>query len=78
MNDGQEKCLKLEELENLYSLFHTESQGFAKSIIQESEEETGIPHMSLQSLFFQCYSDDIYDSILDDLREDYIRLCNES
>lgn len=33
--------------------------------------------MSMKSMFFNCYSDDIYDTILDDLREHYINLCNE-
>lgn len=50
---------------------------FKECQIQERPGTTTIPRMAVNSMFFQCYSDDIYDTILDDLREHYMQLCNE-
>lgn len=69
--------LELEELEKVFMLFHSKQQSFEESEIQEGRNVTVVPHMSMESMFFNCYSDDIYDTILDDLREHYIHLCNE-
>jgi hypothetical protein len=69
--------LQLEELEKVFTLFHQKPQSFKESEIMDNKKMTCIPHMSTQSMFFNCYSDDIYDTILDDLREHYINLCNE-
>jgi len=52
--------LKMEELQRIFDIFHSEPQQFADSEIQE-EEGSAIPHMSSNSMFFTCYTDDIYD-----------------
>ena len=34
--------------------------------------------MSTESMFFNCYTDDIYETILDELKNNYNALCNEN
>lgn len=69
--------LSLEELEKIFDLFHPKPQNFEDCEIRDSHRLTCIPHMTMNSMFFACYSDEIYDTILEDLRENYINLCNE-
>lgn len=71
--------MKLEELEKVYEMFHPITQSFADCQIHEQvTRDTIIPHMSMESMFFTCYSDDIYDTILDELKNNYNDLCNEA
>ena len=35
------------------------------------------PHSDQPSLFFKCYSDDIYEAILEDLRSHYLSISNK-
>ncbi|CDW78921.1 UNKNOWN [Stylonychia lemnae] len=70
--------LQLEELEKVFQMFHPNQQSFGDCEIQdEITRDTLIPHLTMNSMFFNCYSDDIYDTILEDLRNHYFALCNE-
>eukprot|EP00347_Sterkiella_histriomuscorum_P022601 403337869 len=81
-DEGQQAdtvTLKLEELEKVYEMFHPREQTFEDCQIQDMiTRDTLIPHMSTDSMFFTCYSDDIYDTILEELKFNYNQLCNES
>ena len=67
--------LHMEELEKVYEMFHSRPQSFADCQIRDTH--TIVPSMTVNSMFFQCYSDDIFDTILEDLRDHYTTLCNE-
>jgi hypothetical protein len=82
---GTPATLHLEELEKVFEMFHHVNPNmipqsanylpygasFRECQIREGPGQTVIPHMQEKSMFFQCYSDEIYDTILEDLREHY-------
>lgn len=80
---GNPATLQLEELEKVFEMFHKVDstyglgQSFGECQLTEQPGTTVVPRMTVDSMFFQCYSDDIYDTILEDLRDHYMQLCNE-
>ena len=60
--------LGLEELEKIYQFYHgtNNENDFikAKSIIRD--KNSSIPLLGKESLFFTCYDDTVYESVLDD------------
>jgi len=78
---GPTSTLHLEELERVFEMFHQKPIGLSPpsktaigQCIKESQISDGptvIPRMTPNSVFFHCYKDDIYDTILEDLKEHY-------
>jgi hypothetical protein len=42
------------------------------------EKGSIIPVLNKNSLFFTCYDDHVYESVLDDQRKEYIKLSNDN
>lgn len=43
-----------------------------KRILRDDKNKSKIAVLGKDSLFFSCYDDNVYESVLDDLRRDYI------
>ena len=70
----------LEELEKIYSIYHGDGKTnnyFVSTNIQR-DKNSGVPILGQHSLFFNCYDDSVYDSVLDDQRKEYLKIIKES
>jgi hypothetical protein len=63
--------LGLEELEKIYSVYHGSGNNndFLQSKAVLREKNSNIPLLKEESLFFNCYDNSVYESVLDDLRK---------
>ena len=78
---GPTATLQLEELERVFEMFHNKPIGLSPTNFamigqcirdcQINDGPTVIPRMTPNSVFFHCYKDEIFDTILDDLKEHY-------
>ena len=75
--DSEMVALKVDELERIFSIFHQDDQSFAHVELGESRKQTCVPHLKMRSNFFCAVTDDIYETVLEDLRDEYMQLCNE-
>ncbi len=64
--------LNLEELERIYKIYHgSSSHKYFESKTIVKEQDASIPHLKQGSLFFTCYDDNVYESVLDELKNEY-------
>lgn len=63
----------IDELNNLYSDIHHEEIG----VWSKPDQGSIIPVIREDSIFVDCYSEEIYDIILEDLREQYDNLTGQ-
>lgn len=65
--------LGLDELERIFQAYHgdkTSSNYFQCKTI-ERERKSNVPLLERQSLFFTCFDDNVYESVLEDLKKEY-------
>ena len=58
--------LGLEELEKIFTIYHGGNDDYFKSTSIIREKKSAIPNLNPNSLFFTCYDDSVYESVLDD------------
>ena len=64
--------LSIDNLENLYNEVH--GDGNTIQVCSEPNPVSLIPQITSNSIFLNCYSEEIYDVLLDDLRKQYEHL----
>lgn len=74
-DSAQIQPLNIAELDTLYQSVHGEKEDI--KIWSESNFSSIIPQITHNSIFLNCYSEEIYDVLLEDLRKQYEFLIKE-
>jgi hypothetical protein len=70
----------LEELEAIYKNYYgneTAGNSYFKDTGILREKNSAIPVLKEHALFFNCYDDSVYESVLDDLKQEYARMMKD-
>lgn len=72
IDQDQQIHLNLEELEKIFNVYHANSESFFKSKAVLRDNNSSIPTLKEKALFFTCYDDSVYESVLDDLKREFV------
>ena len=70
----------MEELQAIYNNYYGNNEGsdYFKDNKILRDNNSNIPVLKKEALFFTCYDDSVYESVLDDMKKEYSKYMKES
>lgn len=69
--------LGLEELEKIFTIYHGGNEDIFRSASIIRDQKSEIPTLKKDALFFTCYDDSVYESVLDDMKKEFGKLTRD-
>lgn len=69
--------LNLEDLEKIFTIYHGCNEDYLNSKTVVRDQISNVPTLKQNSLFFTCYDDSVYESILEDQKKEFAKMTRD-
>ena len=78
--DQDQIVLNLNELDKIFAVYHSnqDNASFLKTKGILREKNSMLPTLKEKAIFFTCQDDTVYESVLDDLRQEHTKMTKEN